>query len=300
MSIMSDGVKSIIRLIIAVGAICLFFTIKHSCKSNSSVPEKQMGAQNQHNEQISLEQQLREKRDKHIQVYESMIENNRLESSSRITGSMQDRNSNRYRTVTIGNQVWMAENMRATHDRYGNPIELVVGEKENKVSPSRFEPFEGSNVVQRYGYLYNWEAAMKVCPAGWHLPTEEDWTQLENYVSSQSQYVCGEDKKCIAKSLADTIDWHNTTTDRYRNPQEAISKFGTIGDYPKANNATGFSALPAEKRNLASFGWLAVFWSATEQGEDYANALSLTYDCARVSLTSYGKSGGHSVRCVRD
>ena len=289
---MSDRTLTIIVYIIAIVAACVFFGHKYN-----AAQKKKMSEDNQRRNYEAM-QESRKTRDRQIQIYESMIENNRLENSTRITGSMRDRNSNRYRTVTIGDQVWMAENMHATHDRYGNPIKLVVGEKGNEESPSRFEPDERVTDMSRYGYLYNWEAAMKVCPAGWHLPTEEDWRQLENYLSSQSKYVCGEEKRSIAKSLADTTGWLDLTPDRCQ--KRSYSVFGTIGDYPKANNASGFSALPSEEHIRVPFGWLAVFWSSTEYNENRAHALTLMCDWDHVSLAPYEKAGGHSVRCIRD
>ncbi len=84
--------------------------------------------------------------------------------------------------------------------------------------------------VNTYGYLYNINAAVIVCPAGWHLPTQDDWVKLIQYVDSKEEYRC--DGK-IAKALASRVGWATSTVDC------------AVGNDPTSNNATGFSVLPA-------------------------------------------------------
>ena len=105
-----------------------------------------------------------------------------------------DIDGNDYSTVMIGTQCWMAQNMRASHDRNGNDIPL--GNKLSYTVPYLYLNVSG---VTACGYLYNWTAAMRVCPKGWHLPTNTDWTQLTDYVSAQPQYCCGGRENYIAK-----------------------------------------------------------------------------------------------------
>ena len=226
-----------------------------------------------------------------------MVENNRQEEKHRITGNMRDRDHNCYKTVIIGNQEWMAENMRATRDRNGNPIEL--SKKESIDTPYRYFPHDSK--IQRHGYLYNWEAAMKVCPQGWHLPTDEDWEQLEKYVGSQKKYVCDKynNKTNIAKALADTIGWYGTNNYYERSFKRSFT-FGTIGDYLKANNATGFSARSVPQESMVDY-YTASFWSATdERNDNRVIARVLRYNIATLWSVPMPKDDKASVRCIRD
>lgn len=199
-----------------------------------------------------------------------------------------DIDGNTYKTVKIGEQVWMAENMRATKDRDGKEIVL-----NNTCDDTlyRYCPDNNPKNVEKYGYLYNWEAALRVCPKGWHLPTDEEWTQLTDYVSSQSQYVCRGDKNDIAKALASKEGW------------ESYDESCTVGNNPSGNNATGFGALPAGGYDgrYVTFGCSAYFWSATEIAFRYgAWGRSLGYNITGVCLDYFIKQYAVSVRCVRD
>jgi len=152
--------------------------------------------------------------------------------------------------------------------------------------------------------LYNWKAVMGssssssanpsgvqgICPDGWHVPSDAEWTQLTDYVGSQSQYVCGSDNRYIAKALAGTTGWHSCTY------------IYAVGNTPSQNNATGFSALPAGsyRSDYLYFGECAVLWGATENNSTGAYARALSYGDAIVSRGNYYKVNGCSVRCLRD
>ena len=140
-----------------------------------------------------------------------------------------------------------------------------------------------------------------VCPDGWHVPSDAEWTQLENYVSSQSEYVCTindsiyedyfPDVPKIAKSLAATTGWE--TND--------IENNCTIGNDLNANNATGFSALPAGERAGSSLGFCtyACFWTSTDQGEFHLLREIWSFQDCVARQSAYGYLGC-SVRCVKD
>lgn len=213
-----------------------------------------------------------------------------------------DIDGNVYNTVRIGNQCWMKENLRTTH--YADNTEIPVGNTSySGTEPYRYAPNNDESNVSTYGYLYNWAAVMHgesssyvipsgvqgICPTGWHVPSDAEWTQLTDYVSSQSQYVCGNDNT-IAKALASTTGWDSSTTTC------------AVGNTPSGNNATGFSALPAGFYDVICdfFGSNATFWSATEGDDNYAYYRSLGYNYALVNRGDYLKDNGFSVRCVRD
>ena len=129
-----------------------------------------------------------------------------------------------------------------------------------------------------------------VCPDGWHVPSDAEWTQLTNYVSSQSQYVCGSSTSNIAKALASEEGWNSS-------PNNCA-----VGNNPIANNATGFSARPAGyyNGNYYNFGYIANFWSATQIDSYIAYNRSLYYYNAIVYRYSNGKYYGYIVRCIRN
>ena len=225
--------------------------------------------------------------------------------------SVTDIDGNVYKTVKLGNQVWMAQNLRTT--RYADGRKIPLGTTESFDDAYRYYPNNNRANVSKYGYLYNWAAVMNgsasseanpsgvqgICPNGWHVPSDAEWTELTNYVSSQSQYVCGSDEDNIAKALASEVGWNNNTENC------------AVGDNPSTNNATGFSARPAggydgyddyeDYGGYYYFGYYASFWSATQYVGKYAYTRNFYYDNASVYRVNYDyKNNGYSVRCVRD
>ena len=201
-----------------------------------------------------------------------------------------DQDGNVYKTVQIGEQCWMAENMRATHDRKGK--EIALGDDFNAKAPYCYCPNNEPGNVAQYGYLYNWAAAMKVCPDGWHLPTDAEWDQLTNYVGDQSQYRCGGDRKNIAKALAEQGKvWKESHSDECE-----------VGNDRYKNNATGFSALPAGdyQQGYHVFGRCAFFWTATKVDATHAGRRYLVNNVSTVLGVSAEKGNGYSVRCLKD
>ena len=203
-----------------------------------------------------------------------------------------DIDGNTYKTVQIGGQVWMAENLKVTKDREGK--EIALGSEESFDTPYRYCPNNDQKNVEKYGYLYNWEAAMRVCPKGWHLPTDGEWLQLEMAagMSEEEAYDCPHGcgwRGDIAAKLCGDEGWKHSS--------EANAAGNTSAS---GRNITGFGALPAGLYK-GNFGENAYFWNATEFDEDAAGIRYLRYDCAGVYRGDHtGKYVGCSVRCVRD
>ena len=222
------------------------------------------------------------------------------------TSRMFDADGHTYETVQIGTQCWTKANLHSAKDRNGNVF--ING---NAASSGDFdanndsvvyiptqETWNANNSSVTYnnsifGYFYNWKAANLVCPAGWHLPTNEEWATLTDYVGNQSAYVCGIGTAGIAKALADTTTAWKSFEDDSCAP----------GYAPSSNNATGFGAVPAGYNygsDFHDFGNYANFWSSTEYNGPYVYTYSLYYDYAYVGSYSNGKNLGFSVRCLRD
>ena len=218
-----------------------------------------------------------------------------------------DRDGNTYNTVQIGDQCWMRENLRTT--RYADGTSIAQGGTTfYVVAYYWYYPDGNPSNKSTYGLLYNWKAVMRnstssdanpsgvkgICPTGWHVPSDAEWTQLLRYVGNryhESNCMCGNGRVQIAKSLASTIGW------------PASESECAIGNNPSRNNATGFSAVPADHcyyDGYGSFGYGATFWSATEDGSSYAYDRSLYYDNAYVDRNDLSKSSCSSVRCLRD
>lgn len=196
---------------------------------------------------------------------------------SNVVGTFTDsRDGNVYKTVTIGNQVWMAENLN--YDA-GDGCWVYDNNPSN---------------ANTYGRLYDWETACTVSPDGWHLPTDDEWTELTNYlIANGYNYDSTTFGNKIGKSLATISGWDPNPT------------IGTIGNNQSSNNRTGFTALPSgwRRSNCGLFDGLnkcTFFWSATEHSSSNAMRRELQYNYPNLDRCYYDKSYGFSVRCLRN
>ncbi len=220
-----------------------------------------------------------------------------------LPNAVSDIDGNSYDAVQIGNQVWMAENLRTT--KYADGTTIPMGSTYSLTDPYRYAPNNETSNVASYGYLYNWPAVMHgtsgsennpsgvqgICPTGWHVPSDAEWTELTNYMKTQPAYMASGNADHLSKALAATWGW------------SSASATDAPGNDPTTNNATGFSALPAGcyyDGNYSHFGYGADFWSATESNDGYAYFRYLHYYLASVYRYHLDKDSGFSVRCVRD
>jgi uncharacterized protein (TIGR02145 family) len=231
-----------------------------------------------------------------------------------------DHEGNVYNTVQIGNQCWTKENMRCTTSPSSGTTILEVYPNGTSYTGKKAYYVNGNSYnTPSYGLLYNWNAAVDtfntaygetstnsnssnavsvaftshrrgICPQGWHVPSDAEWTQLINYVSSKSRYQCGSTGGSIAKALADTTGWN------------IYSIPCAMGNDLSANNATGFSALPAGAYfgSFYYFGDAADFWSTTSIYSNSAYYKYLYYDYAGVYQDLGNIYCGISVRCLMD
>ena len=236
------------------------------------------------------------------QTYEAgkyMVEGQQLFNI--IPNAVYDIDGNSYDAVKIGEQIWMKQNLRTT--KYADGTYISQGCDTSSATAYWYYPDNNSSINPTYGLLYNWKAVMRnsssssanpsglqgICPTGWHVPSDAEWTQLIDYVSSQSQYHCNSNSTSIAKALAATKGWSR------------CSNSCAVGNTSSNNNATGFSALPAgDYTGRCNFGDFATFWSATEQSSSYAFCRYLSYNYADVLSLFDNKDYGHSVRCLRN
>jgi uncharacterized protein (TIGR02145 family) len=141
------------------------------------------------------------------------------------------------------------------------------------------------NNVETYGRLYNWETAKTACPSGWHLPTDDEWKQLEMAIG-------------MSQNEADDFSW--------RGKSEGTKLKTTIGWKNNGNGSDeyGFSALPSGFRfpngDFIDIGYNGYWWSATENYSVTAWTRNLLADTPTIVRDDHDKGSGYSVRCVKD
>ncbi len=204
-----------------------------------------------------------------------------------------DIDGNVYHTVTIGTQVWMAENLKTTHYRNGNTIPNISDSlKWNDLKTGAYCNYNNDTTFSNvFGKLYNWYAVNdnhKLCPSGWHLPSDAEWTTLE--------IVLG-----MSQTDADKTGWRGT------NEGGKLKETGTThwnSANAGATNSSGFSALPGGFRNdygtFYSVGDYGYWWSASEYAAGNAWSTHLHGYDSNVRRDYLNKEYGFSVRCVKD
>ena len=231
--------------------------------------------------------------------------------------TVSDVDGNVYRTVTLGTQTWMAENLRTTRYPDGSPIPRITdqpGWNALEVTSQAYCWYDDDSArhAETYGALYTWAAAMNgaasseavpsgiqgVCPAGWHLPSNNEYTILVNYLITNGYNYDGTSTgNKIGKAVADSSNWLTSTSE------------GTVGhtDYPVYRNKSGLSAQPGGYRDQwGTFFFLGSeshWWSATEFSSFNSLVRSLFYysvDFVELPPACYYKENGFSVRCIKD
>jgi uncharacterized protein (TIGR02145 family) len=195
-------------------------------------------------------------------------------------GSVSDAEGNSYKTILIGNQTWMAENLKAT--RYNNGDEINA--TDTTAGPGEFKHqaayHNDENNVAVYGRLYTWYAIAdirSVCPSGWHVPADADWDTLSLYLGG---------------------------------PNAAGGKLKTTGvgrwvlKNVGATNESGFTGLPGglynEFGDFLFMGYSGCWWSATETDAQIGNLRSLYNSDTNLGSYHETKKSALSVRCLKD
>ncbi len=192
-----------------------------------------------------------------------------------------DFDNNNYTTLQIGTQTWMAENLKSTHFKNGTAIPNVTNDTVWKALATGaycdYNNTPANNTT--YGRLYNWATVNtgNLCPTGWHVPTDAEWSTLTTYLGGEAT-VSGKLKE------AGLTHW--------------------ISPNSAATNETGFTALPGGTRtsdgiyyNISSYGF---WWSSTANTTANAWARAMYYNLISVYRGSYAKTSGFSVRCIKD
>jgi uncharacterized protein (TIGR02145 family) len=199
-------------------------------------------------------------------------------------GTMSDIEGNSYKTIVIGTQTWMAENLKTTKYRNGDAIltNLSSTDWELSTSGACANYYNNASNNTTYGKLYNWYAVVdsrNLCPVGWHIPSDVEWTTLENYLGGSA--IAGGKLK--------------STSSLWSEPNTGVT------------NESGFSGLPGgNHRGNGSFDpffnirYTGYFWSSSEYSSINSWARVLDYYRDNSGRSNYIKQSGFSVRCIKD
>jgi uncharacterized protein (TIGR02145 family) len=207
--------------------------------------------------------------------------------------TVKDVDGNVYHTVTIGTQLWMKENLAAVHYRNGDPVPNITGNALwLEAATGAYCNYNNDTArVPVYGRLYNWYAVTdprKLCPVGWHIPSDEEWKQLEIFL-------------VMTQIQADNAGYRGTSEGG------KLKETGTAHWYAPnlgATNSSGFSALPGGYR-LDGYGFMTesgIWWTATKTNAGEAIYRGLGNNESGISRSWYPGDEilGVSVRCVKD
>jgi len=214
--------------------------------------------------------------------------------------SLKDKNTvtdidgNVYKIVKIGDQWWMAENLRVTRYQNGDSIPDLTGNFEwgNQIHGAFHVYNNDYSNIGKYGLFFNWHAvndSRKIAPEGWHVPTDEEWKNLEmalgmTQTEADSFYWRGDDEGGKLKE---------TGTEHWWSPNTG------------ATNSSGFCALAAghisdENNYSAGMGINGYWWCNTESSDRVAWYRRIYYDYSSIYRSYNSKRGGLNVRCVKD
>ena len=203
--------------------------------------------------------------------------------------TVKDIDGNIYKTVKIGTQVWMEENLKTTRYDDSTPIPLIQDSTVWGDYQTGAYCYYRNSLDNQYnfGNLYNWYAvndARKLAPKGWHIPSSEEWDILINFIGGDS-----------------------ATSPKLRQTGSIFWEAPNNG----ATNESGFSALPAGFRfckgnffdwEYTNIGWVASFWTSTnfERRKYYANFIRIYSGNGNIGKLEADKNFGMSVRCIKD
>jgi uncharacterized protein (TIGR02145 family) len=205
-------------------------------------------------------------------------------SASFAQNEVKDFDNNVYKTVQIGTQLWMAENLKVMHYRNGDPIPNVTDNKEwGKLKTGAYCNYNNCNDPKNDTFnvrLYNWHTVndpRNLCPAGWHVPTDAEWTTLINFLGSDK--IAGGNMK-------------ETGTTHWAAPNAG------------ATNSSGFTALPSGARSLKGgfkhIGNTGGYWTSTEYETLNAWHRNMSFSYPFIVRDINAKAVGLSIRCMKN
>ncbi len=240
------------------------------------------------------------------------------------TGTITDsRDGKVYKTVVIRTQTWMSENLNVSNFRNGDVILEAKTKEEWELAGYKKQPawcyYENDpKNGAKYGKLYNWYAVNDprgLAPAGWHVPSEAEWTISSDFLGGES--TAGKQMKSLSgwnsytdggsKACPNCVSW--TAEYRKKVPCHTCKDSRSvlapkITHSGNGTNSSGFSALPGGSRGIfgdfVNIGDVCFWWSSTESSTLHAYARALSHIKDTLIKGNNGKEGGFSVRCVKN
>lgn len=209
-------------------------------------------------------------------------------NDDKVYGDLLDIDGNIYKTIQIGNQIWMAENLRTTHYRNGDPIEYIKTNTNwistNSGAYCNYDNTNENVQIATKGRLYNWYAVSdirNIAPCGWHVPSDDEWNALISYLGGED--VAGGKLKEIGM-----LHWDSEN----------------VG----ATNESGFTSLPSGFRDqyygdFSGYSYNAFYWSSTEDTQTHSWYRYLNNQLTNVGRFSWdigNKNSGFSIRLIKD
>jgi len=199
-----------------------------------------------------------------------------------ICETVTDIDGNVYRTVRIGDQVWMAENLKVNRYRNGDMIpNIIENEKWKRMNSGAWCNYNNEQILDsKYGKLYNWFAAndiRNIAPNGWHLPTNEDWLKLIEFLGGE-EFTGGKLKN------NESANWKNTN-----NGETNKNGFSPLFGGYRYSNSTFYD-----------LGFNSYWWSSLEAGIYFAWNIYLSSKEIKANRSHNNKVCGFSVRCIKD
>ncbi|MCO5247713.1 MAG: hypothetical protein M9887_02020 [Chitinophagales bacterium] len=226
----------------------------------------------------------------HIADRLNQINKNTFFNLDLLDGSVSDIEGNKYATIRIGSQTWMAENLKTTKYNDGSNIPNVTNNTSwSNLNSGAWVLYNNDISYSYLGNLYNWHAVNsgKLCPNGWHIPTDDDWTKLEQTLG-------------LPSSETEVFGWRGEA-------QSIGSKLKSARGWETNDNSTnqsGFSALPGGYRlpngSFMNISLNGLWWSSTENTADIAWARNLYHKNSSIDRGVDPKNHGYSCRCVKD
>jgi uncharacterized protein (TIGR02145 family) len=224
-----------------------------------------------------------------------------------IQTGVRDIDGNKYKVILIGNQLWMTESLKTTKYNDGTAIANITDNTAwAALTIGGYSDYDNTPANSTtYGRLYNWyavdnNAATKVasnggknvCPTGWHVPTDAEWTTLTDYLTNNGYGYEGSGND-IAKSIGASSGWNTSGI------------LGTVGNDQASNNSSGFTALPSGNRTsdgtYLGIGYYGAWWSSS--GWSTSNAITWGMDFQSsifIKSVSPDRKEGYAVRCLKD
>jgi uncharacterized protein (TIGR02145 family) len=218
-------------------------------------------------------------------------------STLEIPTSITDVDGNVYSVIQIGNQFWMQENLRVSKYCNGDAIPMYMADEQwQQLTTGGWSYYDNFSGNESVGKLYNFYAVTddrNLCPCGWHVPTDAEWTQLENHlIATGMNFDNTTQGNKIAKAMASKTMWQTS------------SIFGAVGFNPTTNNNSNFNGLPAGRRfntgEFVNYGSTAAWWTSSQQNSDLSWYRWLSKDGLDSKKNAANKRFGYNIRCIMD